>query len=97
MVVLFPQVDNLFASAIHATRSTQLSSVGKILEERVLHGLEALADVSLDLCACDNQRSDPSASYRDGDARGAPPPPVLDALANSEAMGKENEGDCLYA
>ena len=45
----------------NAARASQLFATGKVLEERVPHGLEALADVLLDFSVCEGQRSDPSA------------------------------------
>jgi len=68
-----PQVDDLLTQAINAARSSQLSATGKVLEERVPHGLEALADVSLNFQCVRWPTERSFCAHRDGQARGGHP------------------------
>src|SRR5438132_1341675 len=42
-----PQVDDFFAMTVHAARPANFLSTGEVLDKRISHGLEALADASL--------------------------------------------------
>jgi len=48
-----PQVDDFFAMTVHATRPADFFSTGEVLDERISHGLEALADASMNSGVCD--------------------------------------------
>jgi hypothetical protein len=43
-----PQIDDLLAPAIGAARTAEFAAPDEILGKRVMHGLEAVADVSFD-------------------------------------------------
>ena len=44
-----PEVDDLLAAVIGAAGAAQLAAPGEVLGKRLAHGLEAAADVSLDI------------------------------------------------